>query len=288
MGVSPQTTHFPAAPAASPWAPGGGGAPPPGPLTHLLSRPHTVLTCPPQVPRQRARGSRPASQGLGRGGAKAGVLRGNVVQRGSLSLVLLGFLQLGQVLLLGRVVRAGSAIVGGPHSVVVGAVRLTRDPGQRVHLEVKLGRDVGADQVGCAGTLAPGQQPAAHVVAAVLGCRRAAESAGRRGCGPVLVQALARAAGIPPAEAAALMLLPQAHGAGHGLQRVCAWAAGQGPQHLASGTWPGSHSCSSATFHSCPHLQRAGEVAGEQGTGQPLGGAGVTQGPVQRCGLEAS
>lgn len=108
------------------------------------------------------------------------------------------------------------------------------------------------------------------------------------GCGPVHVQALARAAGILPAEAASLMLVPQAHGAGHGLQRVHAWAAGQGPQHLASGIWPGSHFCRSATSLRCPHLQRAGEVAGERGTGQPLGEVRVTQGPVQRCGLEAS
>lgn len=121
-----------------------------------------------------------------------GGLRGSVVQRGSPSLVLLGFLQLGQVLLLGRVVRAGPAIVGGPHHVVAAAVRLTRDPEQRVHLEVQLGLDVGAEQVGGAGTLAPGQQLAARVVAAVLGGRRAAESAGRVGRGPVHVQALVR------------------------------------------------------------------------------------------------
>lgn len=118
-GVSPQTTHFPAAPAAGRRSSGLAWAP----YTQFNPTPH-LLTCPPQVPKQRARGSRPASPGLGRGGAKARGLRGNV-QRGSLLLVLLGFLQLGQVLLLGRVVRAGLAIVGGPHRMVAAAVRLT-------------------------------------------------------------------------------------------------------------------------------------------------------------------
>lgn len=155
-----------------------------------------------------------------------------------LQLVLLGLLQLGEILLLGRVVGTPLPIVGRPHGVVPAPVALAEDPGQHVHLVVQLRGELGADEVGDAGTLAPGDEAGVLVIAAVLGCQRravqrehGAQAEARRRL--VDVEALLGAAGIPPAEALPLPLIPQVDGAVNGLQRVGAGAAGQVCQHLA-------------------------------------------------------
>lgn len=153
-------------------------------------------------------------------------------------LVLLGLLQLGQVLLLGGVVSTALAIVGGPDGVIAAPVPLAEDPGQHVHLVVQLRRELGADEVGDAGALAAGDEAGVLVVAAVLGSQcgavqgeHGAQAEPRRGL--VDVQALLGPAGVPPSEALAPLLVAQVDGAVDGLQRVGAGAAGQVCQHLA-------------------------------------------------------
>lgn len=155
-----------------------------------------------------------------------------------LQLVLLGLLQLGEVLLLGRVVGTPLPIVGRPHGMIPAPVALAEDPGQHVHLVVQLWGELSADEVGDASTLAPGDEAGVLVIAAVLGRQRravqrehGAQAEARRRL--VDVQALLGAAGVPPAEALSLPLVPQVDSAVNGLQRVGAGAAGQVRQHLA-------------------------------------------------------
>lgn len=153
-------------------------------------------------------------------------------------LVLLGLLQLGEVLLLGGVVSTPSPVVGGPDGVVAAPVALAEDPGQHVHLVVQLRGELGADEVGDAGPLAAGDEAGVLVVAAVLGSQggavegeHGAQAEARRRL--VDVQALLGATGVPPSEALALPLIPQVDGTVDGLQWVGAGAAGQICQHLA-------------------------------------------------------
>lgn len=155
-----------------------------------------------------------------------------------LRLILLGLLQLREVLLLGGVVSTPLPVVGGPDGVVAAPVTLAEDPGQHVHLVVQLRGELGADEVRDAGPLAAGDEAGVLIVAAVLGSQGGAVK-GEHGaqaeacCGLVDVQALLGAAGIPPSEAPALLLIPQVNGTVDSLQWVGAGAAGQVRQHLA-------------------------------------------------------
>lgn len=147
-------------------------------------------------------------------------------------------MQLGQVLLLGGVVSTLLPVVGGPDGVIPAPVTLAKDPGQHVHFVVQLRRELGADEVGDAGPLATGDEAGVLVIAAVLGSQGGAvkgeHGAQAEACrGLVDVQALLGAAGIPPSEALAPLLVPQVDGTVDGLQRVGAGAAGQVRQHLA-------------------------------------------------------
>lgn len=153
-------------------------------------------------------------------------------------LVFLGLLQLGEVLLLSRVVCTLLPIVGWSHSMVTAPVALAEDPGQHVHLVVQLWGELSADEVGDASTLPPGDEASVLIVAAVLGRQRRAVK-GEHGaqaeacCRLVDVQALFGATGIPPAEALALSLIPQVDSTVNSLQGIGAGTAGQVRQHLA-------------------------------------------------------
>lgn len=103
---------------------------------------------------------------------------------------------------------------------------------------MQLWGELGADEVGDAGPLAAGDEAGVLVVATVLGSQggavegeHGAQAEARRRL--VDVQALLGAAGIPPSEALALLLIPQVDSTVDGLQRVGAGAAGQVRQHLA-------------------------------------------------------
>lgn len=158
--------------------------------------------------------------------------------RAAVASVLLGLLQLGQVLLVGGVVSTPLPVVGGPDSVIPAPVPLAQDPGQHVHLVVQLRGELGADEVGDTGALAAGDEASVLIVAAVLGSQGGAVE-GQHGAqaeasrGFVDVQALLGAAGVPPSEALALLLIPQVDSAVHGLQGVRAGTAGQVRQNLA-------------------------------------------------------
>lgn len=101
-------------------------------------------------------------------------------------------------------------------------VTLAKDPGQHVHLVVQLWRELGADEVGDPSPLATGDEAGVLIVAAVLGSQGGAVQ-GQHGAQAeacrwlVDVQALLGAAGIPPSEALALLLIPQVDGAVDGL-----------------------------------------------------------------------
>lgn len=111
-------------------------------------------------------------------------------------------------------------------------VSLAQDPREHIHFEVQLRRELGADQVRRARAFPACDQPPAFAVTTVLrresrrvaGERRADAATRRR---LVDVQALLRAAGIPPTELPAVRLIVDAdHGVRH-LRRVGAGAAGQ-------------------------------------------------------------
>ena len=136
-----------------------------------------------------------------------------------------------------RVLGARQPAVGRSHGVETAPVAPTEDPGQHVHLEVQLGGELGADQVGRAGALPPREQPPALVVAALLR-RQRGRVAGERGADAgarrrlVHVQALGGAAGVAPPEGPATRLVGEAdHRVGR-RRRVGAGAAGQLGQHL--------------------------------------------------------
>lgn len=116
-------------------------------------------------------------------------------------------------------------------------VSFTQDPGQHVHFEVQLRRELCADQVGRARALPPCDQPPAVIITTLL----------RRQCGRVSrerradavacrwlvdVQALLGAAGIAPAERPAVgLVMDTDHRIGH-LGREGTGAAGELGQDL--------------------------------------------------------
>lgn len=122
--------------------------------------------------------------------------------------------------------------------MVAAPVALAEDPGQHVHLVVQLWGELGADKVGDAGPFATGDETGVLVIAAVLGSQGGAvegeHGAQAEACRRLVdVQALLGAAGVPPSEALALLLIPQVDGTVDSLQWVGAGAAGQVCQHLA-------------------------------------------------------
>lgn len=113
-----------------------------------------------------------------------------------------------------------------------------------------------------------------RAAAVPLGCRRAAESAGRSGCGPhtVTSRRFHMAAGILPAEAASLMLVPQAHCTGHGSNAYMHGQLGR-----ARSTWFGylaRESLLPLSHFSQLSTSAEGRRYGGTRTGQPLGGVG--------------
>lgn len=122
--------------------------------------------------------------------------------------------------------------------MVSAPVPFAEDPGQLVHLVVQLRGELGADEVGGPGPLAPRDQLGVLVVAAVLGGQRGTiqgehGAQAETGGGLVDVQPFLGAAGIPPTEALALPLVSQVDGAVDRFQGVGAGAAGQVRQDFA-------------------------------------------------------
>lgn len=111
-------------------------------------------------------------------------------------------------------------------------VSLAQDPGQHVHFEVELGRELGTNEVRRACAFPPRDQLPAVAVATVLGCKSRGVT-GERGADAVAcrrlvdVQTLLGTACVAPTELAGAALVVEAdHGVGH-LRGVGAGAAGQ-------------------------------------------------------------
>lgn len=140
-------------------------------------------------------------------------------------------LQLVYIDVLQRVLRALQPVIGRPDGMEAAPVPFTQDPGQHVHFVVQLGRELGADEVGRSGSFPPCDQLHVIVVATVLSRQRGAverkhgaHAEPRRRL--VDVQALFRAAGIPPPVGLAELLVEDVDGTVDRLGRVDAGAAG--------------------------------------------------------------
>lgn len=111
-------------------------------------------------------------------------------------------------------------------------VSLAQDPGQHVHFEVELRRELGTNEVRRACAFPPCDQLPAVAVATVLGCKSGRVTGKRRAdavaCRRLVdVQPLLGTARIPPTELPAAGLIIEAdHGVGH-LRGVAAGATGQ-------------------------------------------------------------
>lgn len=85
------------------------------------------------------------------------------------ALVLPGFLELFNVILIRRAFCALLSVIGRPGLIIPAPVTLADDPGQNVHFVVELSRELGADEIGCACPFAPGDELHVVTIATVLG-----------------------------------------------------------------------------------------------------------------------
>lgn len=164
-------------------------------------------------------------------------LKQEVTRAPSCRSVLPGFSELRLKHGLGGVFLAVQPIVGGPDGMKAAPVSFAQNPGQDVHLIMKLWGKLSADQIRRSCSLSSSDQPHPVVVATVL----------RRQCGAVVrehgaeaepgrklvdVQPLFGSAGISPAVGPLKLLVWDVDGAVHGLRRVGAGAAGELGAHL--------------------------------------------------------
>lgn len=128
-------------------------------------------------------------------------------------------------------------IVGRPGLIVAAPVTFAYDPGQDVHFVVELCWEFYADQVGCPGPFAPGDQLHVVIVAAVLCCKRGALQ-GQHGAdavpcrGLVDLQLFLWTTCILPAEAFPLQSVVDFSSAVGNFSGVGAWAAGKVIDHF--------------------------------------------------------
>lgn len=163
--------------------------------------------------------------------------RGGVLHLVPVSLILPGLLELLHVVLIRGALCALLSVVGRPSLVIPAPVTLADNPGQDVHLVVELRGELGADEVGRARPLAPGDELHVVTVAAVLRRQRGALQ-GQHGAdavpgrGLVDLQLLLGPTGVLPAEVLALDAVEDVSRAVGYLSGVGAGAAGQVIHHL--------------------------------------------------------
>lgn len=85
------------------------------------------------------------------------------------ALVLPGFLELFNVVLMRRALCALLSVIGRPGLIIPAPVTLADNPGQNVHFVVELSRELRADEIGCACPFAPGDELHVVTIATVLG-----------------------------------------------------------------------------------------------------------------------